>query len=344
MWKYLDPEKDWSLSPGNQYRDLLKDFWRHLDEAIGKLLKVVGKDTTIIVLSDHGFGTQSETFFVNEWLCRQGFLRLIGAENRYVTSGAFLRNARILGHAMLKHLPIPESIRSLAPKSLRQALQNEIPFEAAAGRIEWSQTKAYSPLHTSVYGTIYLNLKGREEQGAVEPHLYDQVREQIIRELISLGDESPNRKIKVFKREDVYRGVYLAQAPDLIYVIDDFRCASRQSFHGGLIFQSDPLGEDYSGTHRLDGVFIARGSDIKQGYWLGQSQIVDVTPTLLHILGIPIPEDMDGKVLKSIFNSDSELAKRDIHLSPANETKFGRETEEPLDSSVRKRLEDLGYL
>jgi hypothetical protein len=53
---------------------------------------------------------------------------------------------------------------------------------------------------------------------------------------------------------------------------------------------------------------------------------------------------MDGKVLKSIFNSDSELAKRDIHLSPANETKFGRETEEPLDSSVRKRLEDLGYL
>lgn len=71
--------------------------------------------------------------------------------------------------------------------------------------------------------------------------------------------------------------------------------------------------------HSLSGIFLAYGPGIKKGNKINGSKIYDIAPTILHILGIPIPRDMDGEVLKEIFESDSELANRQIIYSRADE-------------------------
>ncbi len=102
------------------------------------------------------------------------------------------------------------------------------------------------------------------------------------------------------------------------------------------------MGGAYSGTHRLEGIFVAKGPQVKANYRFERAEIIDIAPTILHILGLPIPEDMDGKVLKEIFRIGSELAQRGVRISRAKKT--SREPEKIEDESVLKRLEDWGYL
>jgi predicted AlkP superfamily phosphohydrolase/phosphomutase len=345
MWKYLDPESNLADPGSARYRGLLYGFWQHLDAAVGELLQSVDGNETVVVVSDHGFGPQSETFYINEWLRRRRYLKLKGEDSNQpcTASHSLLRSAREIARGAVKSLPVPGGLRRFVPEAVKRALRAETSFESMLSRIDWRRTRAYSPPHTSVFGTVYVNLERREGQGTVSHEDYDGLRDRIIDELQSLGDEIPHFQIQVFKREDLYQGRYLVQAPDVVYVINDFRCVSRSSFCQGPVFRTSSLGDDYSGTHRLDGVFVARGPSIKQGYRLKAAEIVDVAPTLLHILEIPIPDDMDGRVLKEIFQPGSELARRDVNLTSAADVQTGGEPEEFVDDTVRQRLEDLGY-
>jgi predicted AlkP superfamily phosphohydrolase/phosphomutase len=212
------------------------------------------------------------------------------------------------------------------------------------GQVDWSKTKAYSPPHTSVYGTIYINLEGRQGQGSVPQRSYEETREQIIQELKGMSATTPNLQVQVFRREELYREKYLLQAPDLIYVINNWRCISRSSFVEGAFFQKQLPREDYSGTHRPEGILIVRGPEIRKGHRLGQAGIIDIAPTLLHILEIPIPQDMDGKVLKDLFEPNSPIAQRKIQFAAPPERAGSVGQEHVLDKTVRKQLEDLGYL
>lgn len=342
MWKYMHHEDNCTDSHAKRCRELLYGFWQHLDEAVGELVRAVDKSTTIIVMSDHGFGPQCETFYINQWLCQRGYLKLKeGKDQRsFILNFLSTKAAR----NVMRHVPVPAVVRRFALDVFKRALPAEIPFESILAKIDWCQTRAYSPPHTSVFGTVYMNLEGREGQGSVHRHDYEKLRDQLMGELQSLNDEIPDFQIEVFKREDLYHGNYLVQAPDIIYVINDFRCVSRPSLRGGTVFQTKPLGDNYSGTHRLEGILVVKGPQTKRGHWLEKAEIIDIAPTLLHILGIPIPDDMDGKVLKDVFQQDSELARRNVSLTDAAGMPTIRRPEEFLDDSVRKRLEGLGYL
>ena len=89
---------------------------------------------------------------------------------------------------------------------------------------------------------------------------------------------------------------------------------------------------------------MARGPEIRKGQQLRLSGIIDIAPTLLHILEIPIPQDMDGKVLRDLFEPDSPIAQRKIQWVAPSERESSVAQEHVLDHTVRKQLEDLGYL
>jgi predicted AlkP superfamily phosphohydrolase/phosphomutase len=345
MWKYMDPE-DHITDPAHlRIKELLKHFWQHLDAVVGELLRTVDEETTVMVVSDHGFGTQDETFYINRWLHDHGFLKLrTDFHSRRSVSSSLSKTVRRVGATITRRFPTPHILTQWGNRLLKGPSLPGANFESLVPMIDWGQTKAYSPSHTSVFGPIYINLKGREGQGAVDPSAYDTVREEIARSLCSLPERFPNVAIKVFKRENLYRGFYLDQAPDLIYVINDFRCISRQSFTQGLVFERRSLRENYTGTHRLEGMMIVKGPHIKKGYWFGRADIIDVAPTLLHILEIPIPQDMDGKVLKDVFEPSSLIAQRKIQFAAPSEREGSVGQEQTLDQTVRKQLEDLGYL
>ena len=61
---------------------------------------------------------------------------------------------------------------------------------------------------------------------------------------------------------------------------------------------------EMNGFHKMDGIFIAKGAGIRKGVEITGAEIIDMTPTILYMMGLPIPEDMDGKVLNNIFKSE----------------------------------------
>jgi predicted AlkP superfamily phosphohydrolase/phosphomutase len=78
FWKYHDPEHVLH-EPDSPYGEVIRDYYRTLDEEVGSLLELLSDDTVVLVVSDHGARRLDGGFCVNEWLIRQGLLVL----NRY---------------------------------------------------------------------------------------------------------------------------------------------------------------------------------------------------------------------------------------------------------------------
>ena len=345
MWKYISQENSLTNSHIKHYRTEVLNFWEHLDEILGEIINSVKKDTSIIILSDHGFGPQKEIFYINQWLMSHGYLKIISNKVTQEPEGIKLKSKfKAIINNLINNKEIPKYLLKISPNFIKEKLNKEISYNEILPHIDWKNTMAYTPPHTSIYGTIYLNLKGRESKGIVDRSVYETLRDELISELYSINNELNDFKIKVFKREDIYHGMHLKEAPDLVYIINDFRCIYRSSLCKGEFFKRKPLRSSYSGTHRMEGIFMAKGPHIKQGSSVKRARIIDIAPTILHLLNLPISIDMDGRVIKEIFYTNSNLAKRKVNL-----VKIERETESVEDikfddENIKKHLEDLGYL
>ena len=67
---------------------------------------------------------------------------------------------------------------------------------------------------------------------------------------------------------------------------------------------------NWSGTHKLHGIFCISGPGIKKNHEIKNARIYDLAPTILHLFNVPFPDNMDGRILTECFEEDSELAKR----------------------------------
>jgi predicted AlkP superfamily phosphohydrolase/phosphomutase len=188
-------------------------------------------------------------------------------------------------------------------------------------------------------GQVYINLKGREPQGIVEPDDYASTRERVMKVLSDL--RSPEGKAlveRIIPREQAASGPYLDRAPDLHVVMDGYRTIAFPLFAtDGKIITRQIRGD--SGSHRLHGVFIARGQGIACGEISG-ARIVDLAPTILHLVGVPVPDDMDGRVL-----SEALVTQRPVEVQaalPASHAQEDLTAEEAAE--VEERLRALGYL
>lgn len=148
---------------------------------------------------------------------------------------------------------------------------------------DWKKTQAYFDNTGSTYG-IQINLMGREPEGIVRPEKYDEVRNRIIEELNSVIDGQEGKKVieRIYRREDVYWGPYTKNASDIIF---------KKNKEGGSF-------------HRLDGVLILHGPGIKKGKKIVEAHIMDVAPTILYLLDLPVPKGFDGKVLTEAQDLD----------------------------------------
>jgi predicted AlkP superfamily phosphohydrolase/phosphomutase len=138
----------------------------------------------------------------------------------------------------------------------------------------------------------------REPKGIVKKEEYESLRNEIIEELRQIS-------VKAYRREELYYGDYLELAPDIILQTDDYVSSISAKVGYGKEFLEDFY---FGGSHRINGIFIAWGSDIKENLEVN-ARIYDIAPTILHIFGIPIPKDMDGRVLKEIYKGDLALRK-----------------------------------
>jgi predicted AlkP superfamily phosphohydrolase/phosphomutase len=280
--------------------------------------------------------------YINQWLRDRGYLRLkrsVGYPLKWFLARTDLlvrvyRVAQKVGLGWLGRL-VPDSLREGVATSF-------VSFDD----VDWSRARAYSH---GEFGQIYLNLKGREPQGTVEPGAEaGEVLARLARELGEIVDPATGRPVvtKVWRRDEVFHGPAVADGPDLLFVLDDYaRDASVQFGIGRRGVLGEPEFAD-RGCHRPEGIFIAAGPDI------GRTRIesvscMDIMPTALHLLGLPVPEDTDGRVLTEILTGDA--AARPVTSAAAGETPVAAEAGEPTmtdteQREVERRLRDLGYL
>jgi len=316
-WHHMDdthPKHD--SNQAKKYGSAIKNIYKEVDKAIGELIAKVPENTVVMIVSDHGFGSFYGYFLVNEWLREKGFLKLKRQESKLNIS-KIMNSIKNIAFKYFNSRLVEFFIRLFPKKFLEKFLVREQLKSRSANliqAIDWTKTKAYG---LGGVGSIFINLKGREPEGVVEASEYENVRGEIIRALYELKHPVTGVKVvdRVFKKEELYKGKYLQFAPDLMYIMDGLKYVQSTAIGNNKIWIDSQL----TGGHRMEGVFMAYGRDIESGKQLNGIQIYDVTPTILHIFGIPIPKDMDGRVLTEVFEEDSELARRPVVYQEVDE-------------------------
>lgn len=196
-----------------------------------------------------------------------------------------------------------------------------------------------------VHGLVFVNLRGREPQGTVDEAEYELAREHIAQTLLSAEDPEGGGNLfaEVLRREDVYHGESLQLMPDLIAVPAQEYMIS-ETFRGNNVVDDAP--SMLAGTHRPNGLLVVAGPGIRSGERMAAGSIGDLAPTLLHTLGVPVPEHMDGKVLTQAFVPayldahplSAQGAIADLDRSPTQAYSSSEQ------AAVEKRLRDLGYM
>jgi predicted AlkP superfamily phosphohydrolase/phosphomutase len=352
FWRHMDPDHP-AHNPDTDtpYKDAILHYYQKIDTAVGRLVKAAGEDTTVMIMSDHGTGPLYRDVFLNEWLRDSGFLFV---KNNQAMQSGYRRSLAKLG---LTRENVSTTLRRLGlgkvERWLKDLLGDRIEILPRTPRaefpqaIDWSKTRAYS---FGYHGQIFINLKGREPEGIVEPgEQYGQLCEEISAALGDLKDPLDNLPVvdSVVRREEVFHGEAFEHAPDLMIIMRDLSYITRQGFEfgeqGGQIF-SNPHSHQ-SGSHRMDGLLIMAGTDIRSaGSKMETAHLIDLAPTILHLLECPVPESMDGKVLRNWLSSDRDVEfATDISLNQVTEFSGdawnAKEEQEMID-----RLKKLGYL
>lgn len=348
FWHHMDQHHPkWNHKISKKYRNVIKDFYRKVDNVLGELIKAAPSETNIIVVSDHGFGPLYGYFCINEWLKEKGYLKTKEAD--YSVEDVFIKLFMPLTRFIIAHFDrrFVKKLLEVVPKNLLRkekfSVRGRKRYECdrLLDGIDWPRTKAYG-----LRMGIFINVKGGNPEGIIEPgEEYERLRNDIIEALYQIRHPETGKRIitHVYKKEQLYSGKHVESAPDLVYVVDNMGYRPIERIDYGRVFIESPL----TGDHRLEAMFLAYGPDIKKtGKELAKIKIYDVAPTILHFFGIPIPKDMDGRVLREIFEENSNLAKtptvyQDIEKrSLKNKEAFTDENEE----RIKERLRKLGYI
>jgi predicted AlkP superfamily phosphohydrolase/phosphomutase len=285
FWKFME-KRD------RKYGSAIEESWKLIDRNIARLLREhTDNNTYIFLMSEHGFTSLKAIFNINKWLINRGYLVL----NKDIGLKPLLyRIATIIGirGSFIEKLKKISFLKSILGDS------SSILSDSTEHLIDWEKSKVIP----TGGGLLYINLATSED--------YGEFRKKLINEIKSISNPSSGESLakEIYQREKLYTGQYIENAPDIV-ILPNEGYEIKSSFIGDL-WEFIPKEEGWSGVHKLHGIFLAHGQNIKKGIKLKGVKIYDIAPTILHIFGIPIPDEMDGRVLTEIFEEDSEPAKR----------------------------------
>ncbi len=164
-------------------------------------------------------------------------------------------------------------------------------------KVDWKNTKAWA--WGGYVSRLFLNVEGREEQGCVKQEDFEKVRDEVIEKLLEIEDENGRKmNTKVFKPQEIYTGKYIHRAPDLIIYFDDlYWRATEDVGHDAIHSFETEIGPD-DAMHAQKGMFIMHKPDGGNGQKLSGLNLIDVAPTVLELMSVPTPDDMEGEVIR----------------------------------------------
>ena len=248
LYHYADAEHP-MYEPDEFLRHGIRTLYEEMDEALGRVLEVVDadEDTTLIVMSDHGFAPFYWGVNLNTWLLEQGYVTL---------------------------------------KDPSQ--QGRYPLFV---NVDWSRTRAYA----FGLGGLYVNLRGRERDGIVEPGAeYEQLLDDLERDLLTMVDEGTgaNPVSLVYQTAERFAGPHLDQGPDIIVGYSRGYRSSWENplgeFPDEVIVDND---DEWSGDHQNDYRLVPGVLLTNRRITLDEPALHDLTVAVLDEFGVaPLPE------------------------------------------------------
>lgn len=302
-WKYYKPTSlnaifDVSREERLNFGDILPEYYRWLDEQMGRLMELTDDRYTVLLCSDHGFcGMPEEINYVVKYLLVD------------------------LGYSTLE-----------------------------GDKPNWDKTKAYvfNP-DWSNHRKIYLNIKGREDNGIIEKDKAPKIQDELAQSLAGIENEDGVPLFEKVVENEIGSGEKGEEPPDI------------EMWFNTDIDKSDILtinGEEYpatnvllprglSGDHRREGVVILSGPGIKSKNPLEPQNLTQICPTILALMGYPVARDMMDKPIVSAFTEEL-LNQYPIKLISSYEGLKPRETiltpETSSDEEMLENLRGLGYI
>jgi len=301
-------------------KQFIKTALKKIDKSLAEFVQKLDKNTTLIIVSDHGMVKLKKNFYIHNWLERVGYLKLKKTvKTNFLTKiGINSTNYEKFMNPIISFF-IKFKIMRFISKDIRNKYRfaissiihhkKELKINQLKKTIDWKNTQAFG---IGVQGRVMLNLQGREKNGVVRKKDYQKVRDKIIIDLREFCKRN-NLKIEIYKKEEIYKGPYINKAPDFVYIIEEGAVKANSNYFLSNDVFSDIDNNNIQADHHVDGIFAAIGKDIRSKKRIDVN-ILDITPTVLALFGLPIPEDMDGCVLKDIFKKELLIKKERVKL------------------------------
>ena len=341
--------------------DHVRRIYERVDECLAAVLDAVDGEPNVFVVSDHGIGQPKEwAVALNTWLVETDYATTTtgeasatgwleqataahddseGAEGGRSPIATLLAGLSRFGvtkqrlERALSAVGLYELAARYAPTGVGAGLDEEVVDRAASDA--FYEGMGFSGVDVGVV----INDERFYADGTVAADEYDTVRAELMAALRDLtGPDGERAFARVQPREAVYDGPRTPEAPDIVL----------EQAADYVIGSTFPRGETFIPTeagridHTRDGLVIAAGPDIASEWEMDATpSVVDVTPTLLHLLDVPLNERFDGRSLASVLVTDRE---------PTYEAY--EPIEAPGDAAVsaderaalEERLRSMGYL
>ena len=348
FWKFHDPASPrYEPAPG-RLPHTIRDVYVKLDSIINDFLESLWEDTTVLIVSDHGFGgAGTRAVSLNRWLEGEGLLELSDRP-------ALLdRGLELVKQAGLRHLH--HGLQELVFRSPLRRIARRMETASRFRGIQWSGTAAFSEDMNHFPG-IHINLQGREPQGTVAPGTdYERVRDEVIAGLRTWRDPETGRHIvrRAWRREEVYRGRYVERAPDIIIDLHEHDgysclCLPHGCFERGEPFRRlsrdelrGPRMMSMSGSHRGEGIFLCSEScpELREPPQRAPA-MQDMCPSILSFFGVTPAEALDGR---PVGLGEGPAARRAAGCTPEETGSEPRPYTRAQERKVADRLRRLGY-
>ncbi|HEV8435983.1 MAG TPA: alkaline phosphatase family protein [Thermoanaerobaculia bacterium] len=267
FWRAIDPKHPaYTPQLAEHWGNSLLRAYQLMDSIVGDTMKAADQQhATLLVVSDHGFASFRKAVNYDTWLVINGYLVL--------KTGVRVKERNL------------EMLFSQG-----QFWEN----------VDWSKTRAYA----MGLGEVYINLKGRESQGIVQPGPeYDALKAELKQRLTQFTDPETGDKVvrRVLAREEVYKSFDPNMIPDLFVTNNDGYRVSWQTALGGIPKDLlEPNKQVWSGDHCSVDPEIVKGIFFYNRKLTGPRApyIADIYPTVLGLLGVKAPYELDGVELK----------------------------------------------
>jgi predicted AlkP superfamily phosphohydrolase/phosphomutase len=269
------------------------EYYQLLDESLGQALAALTSEDILMVVSDHGFQGARRKFYIQEYLCRRGLLKMKNDGAR--------RHAKFVGY--LRSAIRALKLQKIARRAFRQ-LQHKGVLEmgkehhpARLPNLDWSRTHAWIPSMSGAlagYANIFFDDTVSEEEIQL-----------LLDDLCVLRDpENGQLLVTEAHREDVYgRGPFAPKERHLIIQAGENTTLPTELGRVSLWETRGTNGRGVSsGVHHPEGVLYLYGAGVKRGASIAPTHVYDVVPTILARIGITLPDELEGKVMEEAFD------------------------------------------